>query len=92
MYSISYRPEAVAELDRINAYVRVRLLTAIGEHLAQPLAMGGGKKKLDLGNAGFIYQLRVGDYRVFYDVDEEERMVIVRHVRRKGRKTTGEIL
>jgi hypothetical protein len=32
------------------------------------------------------------DYRVFYDVIDEERLVVVRHVRHKGRKSTGEIL
>ena len=45
-----------------------------------------------MGEEGFVHQLRVGDFRVFYDVDETERVVIVMHVRRKGRKTTGEVL
>ena len=35
---------------------------------------------------------RMGDFRVFYDADEAEGVVVVRHVRRKGSKTTGEIL
>jgi len=48
-------------------------------------------KRLDLGGGDFIWQLRVGDYRVFYDVNDEERLVIIRHVQRKGQKTTGEI-
>ena len=39
-----------------------------------------------------VWQLRVGDFRVFYDVDEREREVVVRAVRRKGSKTTQEIL
>ena len=39
-----------------------------------------------------VWQLRVGDFRVFYDVDEERQQVIVRAVRRKGNKTTKEIL
>ena len=30
-----------------------------------------------------IWQLRTGDYRVFYDVDEAARRIIVRAVRRK---------
>jgi mRNA-degrading endonuclease RelE of RelBE toxin-antitoxin system len=39
-----------------------------------------------------VWQLRVGDFRVFYDVDEERQEVIVRAIRRKGSKTTKEAL
>lgn len=39
-----------------------------------------------------IWQLRVGDFRVFYDVDRERRQVIVRAVRRKGTRNTKEVL
>jgi hypothetical protein len=39
-----------------------------------------------------VWQLRVGGLRVFYDVDESARVVIVRAVRRKERKRTEEIL
>ena len=53
--------------------------------------MGGRRKRLDFVECGFIFQLRVGDFRVFYDVDEDEGLVVVRHVRRKGRRTTGEV-
>ena len=40
-----------------------------------------------------IWQLRVGEMRVFYDVDEDEKKVFVRAIRRKPpHKTTEEIL
>jgi len=40
-----------------------------------------------------VWQLRVGEYRVFYDVDREEMAVYVRAVRLKPpHKTTEEIL
>jgi ParE-like toxin of type II ParDE toxin-antitoxin system len=39
-----------------------------------------------------VWQLRIGDFRVFYDVDEERQAVIVRAIRRKGTKATEEIL
>ncbi len=39
-----------------------------------------------------VWELRVDDYRVFYDVDVRARLVIVRAVRRKGRSTTKEIV
>jgi mRNA-degrading endonuclease RelE of RelBE toxin-antitoxin system len=34
----------------------------------------------------------VGDWRVFYDVDDDAKSVIVRAVRKKGRKLTEETL
>lgn len=37
-----------------------------------------------------IWELRVGEFRVFYDVDEEKRTVHVRAVRRKPPHTTTE--
>jgi mRNA-degrading endonuclease RelE of RelBE toxin-antitoxin system len=40
-----------------------------------------------------IWELRIGDYRAFYDVDEAARTVSVRAIRRKGPgQTTGEII
>jgi mRNA-degrading endonuclease RelE of RelBE toxin-antitoxin system len=39
-----------------------------------------------------VWQLRVGDFRVFYDIDQEREQVIIRAVRRKGTKSTEEIL
>jgi len=40
-----------------------------------------------------IWELRIGDYRVFYDVDEAELTVTIRAIRYKPpHKTTEEIL
>ncbi len=93
MYEVAYQPEAAAELNALRAFDRMRVLDAIAKTLEDAPAVARGKKKrLDLGGGDFIWQLRVGDYRVFDDVNDEERLVIIRHVRRKGQKTTGEIL
>ena len=40
-----------------------------------------------------VWELRVGEYRVFYDIDDEEPVVLVRAIRRKPqRKRTEDIL
>ena len=45
------------------------------------------------GVAQDLAELRVGEYRVFYDVDDTERLVTVRTIRRKPpHATTEEIL
>jgi mRNA-degrading endonuclease RelE of RelBE toxin-antitoxin system len=93
VFRVEYHPEAAAELNRLRAFDRGRILDAIKRHLmVAPGITGGRRKRLDLGSGNVIHQLRVGDYRIFYDVDEAKLRVIVRHVRRKGQKTTGEIL
>jgi mRNA-degrading endonuclease RelE of RelBE toxin-antitoxin system len=93
MFEVGYHPEAARELRALRAYDRARILDAIERHLlVSPLTLGRSKKVLDLGEEGHVHQLRVGDFRVFYDVDETERMVLIRYVRRKGRKTTGGVL
>jgi len=93
MFNLNWQHEAVAEVRAIRAFDRVRILEAVSLHLVnQPDLETGPRKKLCLEDGSTIYQLRVGDYRVFYDVDLELGAVVIRHVRRKGRKTTGEIL
>jgi len=93
MFEIVYHPGAAKELRALRAHDRGRILDAIERHLFEaPLVLGRCKKILDLGEDGFVHQLRAGDFRVFYDVYEAERRVVIRHVRRKGRKTTGEVL
>jgi hypothetical protein len=37
-----------------------------------------------------VWELRVGDYRVFYDVDNAQRRVTIRAIRRKPPHTTTE--
>ena len=39
-----------------------------------------------------VWQLRIGEFRVIYDVDDSNNLVIVRAVLRKGRRTTKEML
>ena len=93
MFRIVYHPDAAEELRAIRVFDRVRILDDILEQLTlRPHVIEGRKKRIELGEEDFILQLRVGAYRVFYDVDAEALEVIVRHVRRKGRRTTREIL
>jgi mRNA-degrading endonuclease RelE of RelBE toxin-antitoxin system len=93
MYAVRFRPTAALELRAIRVFDRARILGDIGKHLTvRPLSMEGAKKRLDLDDGDFVFQLRVGAYRIFYDVNEDSREVVIRHIRRKARKTTGEIL
>jgi mRNA-degrading endonuclease RelE of RelBE toxin-antitoxin system len=66
--------------------------------ISQPLSLSRNRKILinlvpPWDVAPPVWELRVGQYRVFYDVDEGKKVVYVRAVREKPRgKTTEEIL
>jgi mRNA-degrading endonuclease RelE of RelBE toxin-antitoxin system len=98
MFAITFGEDSVAEIDRLRAAERRRLLDAIEKQLTYEPAETTRRKKMLTGlvppweHVRPVWQLRVGGLRVFYDVDESTRLVIVRAVRRKERRRTEEIL
>jgi mRNA-degrading endonuclease RelE of RelBE toxin-antitoxin system len=85
-------------LKAIRAFDRRRIVDEIERQLAdRPTVETRNRKLLDAVAPGFehvppVWELRVGDFRVFYDVDEELATVFVRAVRFKGQLTTQEIV
>ena len=98
MFEIRFAEGAVADLDAVPAFRRSAILDAIERQLATtPMVKSRSRKELvglvpPWDQVRPVWELRVGDYRVFYDVDEGGSFVIVQAVRRKGRKRTEEIL
>jgi mRNA-degrading endonuclease RelE of RelBE toxin-antitoxin system len=98
MFSIRFAHGAVGDLKGLSGHVRARILEAIERSLrAQPQTSSRNRKELvglvpPREHVLPVWELRVGDYRVFYDVETASRQVIVRAVRRKGRSSTEEIL
>jgi mRNA-degrading endonuclease RelE of RelBE toxin-antitoxin system len=82
-------PSALAELKAIKVFYRRQIALAIEEQLPhQPLVETRNRKVLDDPPASFEYEpplweLRVGNFRVFYDVDEASEAVFIRAVRDK---------
>jgi mRNA-degrading endonuclease RelE of RelBE toxin-antitoxin system len=82
-------PSALAELKAIKVFSRRQIARAIEEQLPhQPLVGTRNRKVLDDPPAPFAYEpplweLRVGHFRVFYDVDEVRQVVFIRAVREK---------
>jgi mRNA-degrading endonuclease RelE of RelBE toxin-antitoxin system len=92
MYAVRFTSAAVTDLTRLRVFMRRRVLGQIRRQLvADPVTLTR-RKKIISGEAGTVRQLRVGDYRVYYDVLHDEAAVLVWGVRHKGRRTTGEIL
>jgi mRNA-degrading endonuclease RelE of RelBE toxin-antitoxin system len=97
-FSIVYVEEAEEDLQALRAYDSRRILDEVDAQLAvEPTTPSSRRKPLEglippWDAVPPIWQLRVGEFRVFYDVDEERQEVVVRAVRRKGTKGTEEIL
>lgn len=97
-YTIRLTDMAHGHLDALNVYDRRRIVDEIKEQLVhEPAVPSRRRKVIDLPvpwdeQVGPVWQLRVGDFRVFYDVFDDAHKVIVRAIRHKGTLTTEEVL
>ena len=99
MYELRFARDVEDDLKRVPVHDRRRILDAIETQLSYQPTMATRNRKilLDLTPAWEanppIWELRVGSYRVFYDVDEDQNEVYVRAVREKPpHKRTEDIL
>jgi mRNA-degrading endonuclease RelE of RelBE toxin-antitoxin system len=95
-YDLDIAETARKELRALKAFDRTRIMDSIEEQLTTtPTVVTRNRKLLGKTKASFsfvppLWELRVGDYRVFYDVDEAEHRVSVRSVRQKLADQTTE--
>jgi mRNA-degrading endonuclease RelE of RelBE toxin-antitoxin system len=99
MFTIGYAQSVAEDLGALRVFERRRVLDRIERELTyQPSHETQNKKPLRglaslWEHAAPIWELRVGEYRVFYDVDEAASQVTVRAIRHKPpHKRTEEIL
>jgi mRNA-degrading endonuclease RelE of RelBE toxin-antitoxin system len=95
-FDIQITDLAAKELEDTRAFERRRIVEEIDNQLTyQPTQITRNRKRLDSAVPDFeyvppIWELRVGEFRVFYDVDEPALIVVVRAVRRKEPYQTTE--
>jgi mRNA-degrading endonuclease RelE of RelBE toxin-antitoxin system len=99
MFTIEYSEMVAEHLGELRAFDRKKILDQVDAQLShQPAEQTRHKKKLEglvppWEHLEPVWELRVGELRIFYDVNEEESLVIVRAIRRKPpHRTTEEIL
>ena len=99
MFTIEYAKGVAEDLKSIRAYERTRILDGIDKQLLHEPSVQTRNRKILVGlippweYIEPVWELRIGEYRVFYDVDEESSTVIVRAIRQKpANKKTEEIL
>lgn len=99
MYRIEYAEGITEDLVVLRAYERKQILDRLEKQLRyEPTKRTKNRKPLP----GLIppweyiepvWELRIGEYRVFYDVDEQASLITIRAIRHKPpHKTTEEIL
>jgi len=79
-YRIEFAPAAVRQLRSLPAKMQVRIRTRVEALGSDPRPAGCSK----LTGADDIYRVRIGDYRLLYQVRDDVLFVLVLSVRKRG--------
>ena len=79
-YRIEFAPAAVRQFGSLPVKIQLRVRTRIEALGSDPRPAGYRKLK----GADDIYRVRVGDYRVLYQVRDDDLLVLVVSVRKRG--------
>lgn len=88
-FAIQIVPSALRELQSLKSFYQRQIADAIEEQLQhEPTTATRRRKILNVTEASFafdppLWELRIGDFRVFYDVDDKGKNVFIRAVREK---------
>ncbi len=99
MYEIEYAEIVAEDLENLRAFERKQILDIIEKQLKHEPTRQTRNRKILQGlippweHVEPVWELRVGKYRVFYDVNAETMVVMIRAIRRKpSGKRTEDIL
>lgn len=80
MFRIEFTPESLEDLRLLRVYDQRRVIESVEEQLRhQPTQATRNRKRLR-PNELAEWELRVGDFRIFYDTDEEDALVKIEAV------------
>lgn len=76
-YSIHLKPSAIDDLDSLRKFDVTKILDGIEEHLKwEPLKESRSRIKKLKGKQPVEFRLRIDDWRVFYNVTENEVWIL----------------
>jgi len=85
-YAVKYSPETVQHMKALTARQRTSALDGVDEQLRDQPTVETKNRKPMRANALAPWELRIGDLRVYYDVQETpEREVLIRAIGVKER-------
>ena len=86
-YQIEYTESAIDDIAYFKKYERGLIVTAIEEQLTyEPIREVRNRKPME-ANALARWEVRVGKYRIFYDVEVLDRVVLIKAVGWKAHNT-----
>lgn len=80
MFTVRYLEAAIKDLRKIDPQARKRILLAIENLADNPLGKSNVKR---LVNSPY-FRLRVGDYRVIFDLQRAKLVILVVHIKTRG--------
>ena len=83
VYDIEYTLDAMADLKRFRKYEQRQIVDQIDEQLSYEPAHETRNRKRLRPNSVAEYELRITRFRVFYDVDENDKVVKIAAVGHK---------
>ena len=78
-YNIIFKPSVDKDLRALPRAAVSRIMKRVRALASDPLAVQATK----LSGAERLYRIRVGDYRIVYEVDREARQITVHYVRHR---------
>jgi len=78
-YKVVLKPSVEKDLRSLPSSVIARVLKVIEELKDEPIQ----RQSIKLAGTEELYRLRVGNYRVIYGVDKNNKQVIVHYVRHR---------
>jgi mRNA interferase RelE/StbE len=76
-YNISFKPSVEKDLRPLSKSVVARVIEHIERLKTEPFP----RQAIKLSGAEHLYRIRVGDYRIVYEVDTRARQVMIHYVR-----------
>ena len=79
LYEVQFKASAAKEFRKLTLDVRGRVQKAIDGLKTDPRPAGMKK----LAGETNLYRIRVGDYRIIYEIDDSSQLIVVTRVRHR---------
>jgi mRNA interferase RelE/StbE len=89
-YQIEYAEEAVADLKSLRPFDQKKVIRGIEAHLQhEPTKTSRSRIKRMTQPFWSQYRLRIDEFRVYYDIADDARIVSILRVLEKGQRQTS---
>ena len=78
-FSVVFKPSVEKDLRRLPKPIVGRVIEHIEKLVADPFS----RQSVKLEGAEHLYRVRVGDYRIVYGVDNDNRQITIHYVRHR---------